>query len=115
MKPDNERIQKLPVWARDLITSLERERDSAQKRLSEFRDNTTPSGVYIKEYDVRSGSPDYVKTFIQDDQVHFDIDSKTTVCVRLCKGYLRVSTLGLKSRISVEPEASNVVRIVGVE
>lgn len=115
MKPDNERIQKLPVWARDLIASLERQRDCAEKKLADFRDDKTPSSIYTEEYENGPGGLTSVKTYIQNDQIYFNIDGKTVVCVRVCPGYLRVRTQGLRSSISIQPEVSNVVRILGVD
>lgn len=43
-------IKKLPKWAQEHITTLERERDIAIRALNDYCDSQTPSVIYVDEY-----------------------------------------------------------------
>jgi hypothetical protein len=53
MKQDNlqDKIAKLPLWARDHITKIEREREVAVQALNEYCDTQTPAPFYCDEYE----------------------------------------------------------------
>jgi hypothetical protein len=57
---DKQRIVKLPKWAQDHITRLERRADGAENLLSEYVDDQTPSKVWHE--DLLAGSKQYVQT-----------------------------------------------------
>ncbi len=42
-------LSKLPKWARERITNLERQRDEAVRQLNEFCATQTPSGIWVDE------------------------------------------------------------------
>lgn len=48
MSPTPEQLAKLPKWARESLTSLQRERDIAVRSLNEYVDNQTKSAFYIE-------------------------------------------------------------------
>ena len=62
---------KLPVWARDLIRSLRRERDTAIQTLNEFVDSQTPSRIFVDDL-VSTGErqgPSEKRLYVQSDKV----------------------------------------------
>ena len=64
-----EKIAKLPVWARKHIEDLQRERDSAHRALKEFLDTQTPTQIWTERH-ISDKTYRVEKHFIQDDTVY---------------------------------------------
>ena len=45
----DDRIKKLPVWAKEIIENLARQREIAVNALNQYTDGQTPSSFYIDE------------------------------------------------------------------
>lgn len=72
--PTPEQIAKLPKWARDHITNIERERDVSVRALNEFQDSQTPSGIYYDDC-VCTGEtkgPSNKRKYIQSHQLEVE-------------------------------------------
>lgn len=50
LKIDDPRMERLPVWAKELIGDLQRERDVAVRQLKEFTDSQTPTNIWHEEF-----------------------------------------------------------------
>ena len=59
-------IDKLPKWAQEHISSLERERDEAVKTLARFEDSQTESQIYYEQMpsDGRQSGPSFSRRYI---------------------------------------------------
>jgi hypothetical protein len=117
--PTNAQIEKLPQWAQQYIRRLEGERESAIKKLMEFNDEQTPTGVFIQDHVCigkgvsghetdpdKSGGPTYVRRYLQTKRVQFALprsememevfvnEEEQRVEIRAPKGYPYIEPIG---------------------
>jgi hypothetical protein len=74
MNPSPEQIAKLPVWAREHITNLARQRETAVRELNQWVDTQTVAPFYIDEL-VCTGeqaSPSFKKRYIQTHKMEVE-------------------------------------------
>ena len=67
-------IEKLPKWAKEHITQLERQRDSAVQKLNEMCNSQTPSPIYVDDWTFTGEGVGQAtkRQYIQADNVTFD-------------------------------------------
>lgn len=60
-------IDKLPKWAKEHISNLERSRDAAVRALRDYTDDQTPAPFSVSDYvsDNLSGGPTFHKRYVQ--------------------------------------------------
>lgn len=66
------RIEKLPVWARDYIRTLERERDAAQDSLNRFNDEQTKTDIFYDKSVIGMKNARHT-CYIQGDVIKFNL------------------------------------------
>lgn len=76
-RPEQDKIDKLPKWAREYINDLENERDAALRSLHKFRDEDTPSNIYTENMvctneQENSKAPTVYRRYVQDDKIYID-------------------------------------------
>lgn len=73
VNPTPEQIAKLPKWAQEYITQLERQRDAAVKVMRDSANGTTRSPFYFEDHAcVKPGGPEVVRHYIQAPWLKFD-------------------------------------------
>jgi len=118
--PTPEQIAKLPKWAQEHIDDLDRRRANAERTLTEFKDNQTPSEFFTEEY-VCTGPTgnQFVKRYIQSHKVCVERDGvKLTILLRQDEAGLDLqwqSTDRLMNEVALVPTAFNKVKIVSKE
>ena len=73
-KPTQEQIAKLPKWAQDYITGVEREREISIRMLNKWKDDQTKSPFYVEEV-VCTGeekAPSFKNRYIQTRSINVD-------------------------------------------
>ena len=67
-------VAKLPKWAQDHITKLQRERDTAVAALNKYVDDQTESPISITEMESigEQAGPSFKKRYIQGRGIEFD-------------------------------------------
>lgn len=80
-------IEKLPVWAKSYIKTLELERSAAVRTLNEMVDSQKASPVFVDRYEClgESSGPTRKRQFIQSTSVDFDFNG-ILLNVRLSDG-----------------------------
>lgn len=72
----DERIARLPAWARERLAKVERERDEAIRALNEYVDGQMPSPIYVTELECTgeeaSGGPSQKVRYIQSRKVSIE-------------------------------------------
>ena len=107
-----DRIAKLPEWARDHINRLAQSLELAKRALSEFEDRQSWSAVSYDELVCENvkGGPTTRTAYLQTTNVEFQLgnkgDHRSSVDVRIVDGELRISAGG---RIVLTPQAANCI------
>lgn len=101
-----EQLTKLPKWAQEAITSLQRQRDNAQAELKRLLDSQTKSFIYVHSRTLNLDD----RSYIQDDSVNFVIEGGE-IEVFLDDGELKLMARGLNTQIAVIPSVTNVIRV----
>lgn len=72
-EPNQEQIDKLPVWAKTHLIDLQRQRDAAVTTLNKMLDEQTPSPVFYEDHPCtgEAAGPSYKKRYVQTDRVVF--------------------------------------------
>ena len=67
----NEQLSKLPKWAQEEFTNLQRERNTAVRELKSWTDDQKPSSIYIDELvcDGEQQGPKSYRRYIQSRKV----------------------------------------------
>ncbi len=118
--PTPEQIAKLPKWAQEHIADTERRQRNAERTLTEFQNNQTPSEFYTEEY-VCCGENgnQFVKRYIQAHKVCVERDGvKLTILIRQDEAGLDLqwqSTDRLMNEVALVPTSFNKVKIVSKE
>ena len=99
MKPD-ERIEKLPVWAQQLINRLSK---SIEYFENLFNQSNTETRVFIESYE-------HGKIFLTENHdVTFRLKNNDEISVRYCENFIEV-TSNFKG-ILVAPKVTNVITV----
>lgn len=71
---EEEKIVKLPAWARAYVRKIERERDSAIQALNDYCDKQNPSAIYYDDLTVtgEESGPTLKRIFIQSHRVEIE-------------------------------------------
>lgn len=67
--PTQEQLDGLPKWARQHISDLEGQRDTAQRALKDFCDSGTPSPFYHEEHIHTDEGPKFVRRYVQANTI----------------------------------------------
>jgi hypothetical protein len=106
---------KLPKWAQDHISDLQRQRDSAVREFNRYIDDQTPSPFSIMEMahtGEHGGGPSFKRRYIQTNKVEIGHgDSRYEVILWDGKLQLRVIEGG---QLGLFCEASNVIEFRSV-
>jgi hypothetical protein len=107
MNPSN-----LPKWAKERISTLERQRDDALRTLKEFLDKQTKSRVWVEEFHSHATQ----KHYIQTDRIRFELDDNRVIEVTLKEDlgdtYIQLRATGnLADMLLVVPECSNTIKV----
>jgi hypothetical protein len=111
-KPDYD-FTELPKWAQEHIQSLERERNEAIRTLQEFQNDQKPSSFWVETWACTGDKfgPTTFKNYLQTRQVRIQV-GKDEIDVYLREpDMLEISAFG--GRLTIEPNASNVIYVRG--
>lgn len=103
-RPDYD-LTKLPKWAQEYITAVERQRDHANESMERFLDSQTPSDFFVEEFSQKK----MIKHYVQTNKITVKMDGKEIYINKEQDGsfYLASGWGG----IQIEPSASNAIRI----
>jgi len=92
VRPEQDKIEKLPKWAQEYIANIEREREISVRALNEYCDSQTPSAFSVPEYEStgEQQGPSYKVRYIQTRKMEVDYEG---VLLRI---YLRDDTIDLQ-------------------
>lgn len=99
-----EMVLRLPAWAQEHINNINRLRFRAEQHLKKYLDDQTPSKVFISE-DLSEH-----KSYIQNDQVTFELSTGNQIQVRHEGNSIRIMGIGF-GELEIKPHVSNVVSI----
>jgi hypothetical protein len=115
---EDERIEKLPMWAQDLIAETERQRLEAVRTLEELLDNQTPTKFYARDIiSVKPGKPEHKTFYFATSRVTCENDN-VFVEIYPCDEGVQVKFWSGKQwagGAAIIPEASNSIRVVQCE
>lgn len=104
----SDRVEKLPVWARDHIRDLERHARQCEQELKRILDNETVTPVSFTSHTLDIGDRKYIPA----DAVRFRIGPRIEIEVRLQDDHLHLmQTEGVVGRLYVSPCVTNVIDI----
>lgn len=116
IKPDQSKIEKLPVWAQEYIQSLERDRELSVRKYRELTDNQTESMFYSDDIICFDGSTKVDKHYYQANSITCYFNGlEVSVRPDIQWGNIKIyfGSDGLKSRKAVlSPVASNSIEIL---
>lgn len=71
MTPTDEQIAKLPVWARQYIKDLRREREVAIRALNQYCESQNPSRIYYDELESTGEQcgPSFKRVYVQSKKI----------------------------------------------
>lgn len=76
IRPEQSKLDKLPKWAADYITDVERERDVALRALNEYVDAQTVSAIYYDDIlclgENNRKSPSFKRKYVQTKEITFE-------------------------------------------
>ena len=110
----DEKMEKLPRWAKEYIYDLRRQRDASVAALNRFTDDQKMSDIWTEEW-LTTGEPGapHKRHYVQDDAIFLgrseDSPSRYKFYVRIRDGVLHVAT-GWRSMI-IHPSAANTITI----
>lgn len=104
------RVDKLPVWAREMIQGLKRERDRATEALRRFTDFQNPTNFYSEQMRGR----EVIRQYYQSDSVTCE-EGDLRVEMTPKDGAIHVIAYyhGLK-RLAIIPSSSNSFRLEAI-
>lgn len=119
-KPTTAQINKLPVWAREHVKEMERQRDVAVSTLNKFVEEQTPSGVFTQDSPCtgEQAGPVEKRRYLQTKRVYFRLprtpeDFELEVYVNEAKQRVEVRTP--RSYPYIEPQGNNLFYIIPKE
>ena len=110
----DEKIEKLPRWAKEYIYDLRRQRDESVATLNRFKDDQTVSDIWTEEW-TATGEPGVTskRHYIQDDALYIGRSdanmSRYKFYIRFRDGVLHVAT-GWRG-LFIHPGAANTITI----
>jgi hypothetical protein len=122
MNPDDERLAKLPVWARNTITDLHRQRDEARTELQQTRDmyeGQLPGADTFLEPEVLTdgrplGKRPTVRFVFGDPDARWPNFHQESIEARHFGSYVEIRAGGTPNTLIVQPHSSNVLRVRAV-
>jgi len=121
MSTEQRDLSKLPRWARDRITTLERQRETAIQALNEYLDDQTPSRFYMDDI-LSTGEnvgPTFKRRYIQGRQIwaehagiYFHVHLRDSDEIELQWGGLPVHS---STEVAMIPSTHQRVRLVSKE
>ncbi len=102
-----ERINKLPAWARELIHDLELHHSLAVRALNDFCDNQKPSSIKHTEIVCDVSPPTHRTCFIQSNRITFILEDGNEIDAKIEGNHLSLTG----PNISISPIASNSAEI----
>ena len=71
--PTQTRIDTLPKWAQEYISSLKRQKETAVKVLNKAIDDQTPSKIWTERMEcLNDGPPNFVKRYFQAENIEIE-------------------------------------------
>ena len=110
------RLDKLPVWAQDHITNLQRQRDVAVKRLDEMTDAQTPAPFWYDENDYTNpeGGPVSRRVYIQTHKIEVS-HAAVSLTVQLRENVIDLSWDGREKHVCFQPKSFQQAYLIAKE